>query len=205
MTGVYSNIAAFSEPSLTPRATTTTVRFNGASSNVNSMGGAAPDNEFDFIQQTGIFTISCWVQLDILTSQEYAIMGNTATNSEVGWLWEFIDGAVGRTNAFRFIIYDGAAPPAIEAYQDNAITDTNAHHVAVKGDGTNVWFYVDGNQFQAVNTMGALPGSSASRNPNIGRWNFTVPGGYFDGVIEDLAIWNSTLSQAQIQAQFNAG
>ena len=204
MTGAYFQVN-FGQNSLNS-ATTKAVDFDPTNtSNVNSMGGAVPINEFNFIHQTGIFTMSCWIRVDTLTG-ERVLMGNESGTNGHGFIWEYISGLAGRTNALRFVTYKGTVGvPGITAFQDSAITASTPHHVAVKGDGTNVWFYVDGSEFMAVNTFVGFSGTSPAQNPNIGRWNDTVPGGYFDGVIEDFAVWNSTLSAGQIQAQYASG
>ena len=171
----------------------------------DSISGAAPFTEFNFIHQTAVFTISCWVQLDTLTG-ERTIMANTAATAETGFWFYYVDGFSGRTNALRMGIVRGVGGQfVIDGYFDNLITDMNPHHVAVKCNGTNMDFFVDGVKSTAVNTVGTLGAGNAPRNPNIGRWNYTVPGGYFDGIIEDLAIWNSAISDSSIVDQYNAG
>ena len=105
MDGVYSNVT-FNQPSLNS-ATTKAVEFNGANSNVNSLGDAPTYDEFNFIHQTAVFTISCWIKKDPLTGEE-CIMGNTATTSEHGFFFVYDNVNPGRTNALKCFVLRGA-------------------------------------------------------------------------------------------------
>ena len=204
--GVYNNVT-FNQNSLT-NATTKAVTFAGNTcSYVGALGQL--DNEFNFIHQTGIFTISGWINADTLPAGNSAcIIGNEPATSGVGFAWLWDDSGSPLINAFRLIIArnTGGSYAIDVRYPNIPIVATTTYHVAVKGDGTNFWFYVNGTEFAAVGTFnyGYFLGDH-DREPDIARLNFTTPLSPFDGIIEDLAIWNTTLTAGNILAQYNAG
>lgn len=82
------------------------------------------------------------------------------------------------------------------------VQDTNWHHIAVTAttSGT-VFFYVDGTQYPANSSYN--PTYSFTTSAGIGGW---PNNGYtFEGNIDELSVYNRVLSQAEIQAIYNAG
>ena len=204
MNGVYQN-ATLNQTSLTPSASTKAVAFNGT--NTSYVSALGIDSSLNFIHQTGVFTISAWVSVDVVPSgTDMCVMGNEAATNGVGfgWLW---DDAVG-TDALRFFIARNTGGSyAIDVSRNNIVTSASTpYHLAVKGDGTNFWFYVNGTEYTATGTLnyGYFLGD-ADREATIAALNYTTVLSPLDGIVEDVAVWNSTLSAGQILAQYNAG
>ena len=84
------------------------------------------------------------------------------------------------------------------------LRDDQWHHVAATYDGTVAKLYIDGELDNEIyfNTdyLSTLDGGNYSTN--IGTANHASE--YFNGIIDDLAIWNRALTEQQIQAQMNA-
>lgn len=83
------------------------------------------------------------------------------------------------------------------------INDGQWHHVAAVYDGTNVYLYVDG----SLDVMQAVTGSIAQNNVPlaIGENNQPTPGHYmFDGMVDEVALYNRALSSNEIAAIYNA-
>jgi hypothetical protein len=77
--------------------------------------------------------------------------------------------------------------------------------VAAVGDGVHVTFYVDGVAYAGTATMGEFSTSSSTRVLNIGRCPAESPLCQFRGEIDEVQIYNRTLSAAEIQAILDAG
>lgn len=89
------------------------------------------------------------------------------------------------------------------------ITSGQWNHIAVVGDGSQLQFYIDG---ELVGT-GGQPladtgvdsyGTSADFFKVGGGGVFDVTGNQFTGMIDEVAVWGSALTEAQIQAQFES-
>ena len=110
----------------------------------------------------------------------------------------------GFDRALRFQLVRGASGSHVVTLNspNGVITDNGFHHVAATGDGTNVRLYVDGVEV-ASGAIGTLSTGNATRAANIGR----VPsfGHEFDGLIDELTVYNRGLSAAEILDIYNAG
>ena len=76
------------------------------------------------------------------------------------------------------------------------------HHVAVTADGTNITFYADGIQVgQAAQSEPLVPNTGFLQ---IGNDEPILPNA-FDGLIDEVSIYNRALSAAKIQAIYKRG
>ena len=82
-----------------------------------------------------------------------------------------------------------------------AVTDTNFHHVAVTKSGSTVVFYVDGT---ATTAAAYDPGFTFTTNAGIGARTDGF-GNTFYGAIDEIAVFDRALSQAEVQAAMNGG
>lgn len=174
------------------------LEFNGTTQYVDSVGSTS---DYSFIQNTGIFTISVWIKLDDVTSDDAdVILGSSLTSNEKGFFFGVENrSVVSANNQLRFFISRGDGSPIITSYSDvDAITDTNWHHVAVTGDGTNITFYIDGVADTGTGTMGTKSTGNSERVLNIGRGNYSSTIIPFDGKIDSPQIFNRKLSAAEI-------
>lgn len=172
--------------------------FNGTSGYVNAKSGAAIDD-----LASGAFTVSAWIT-PTTTGEEGT--GRIATkrpnlagvsDAAGGWLW-FTDG----TASLGFITV-GAAGAALAQQRGaaNQITLGARQHVLVTYDDAGDrrgHIYVNGAEISyTTNTAGtATPATDAAGDFLIG--NNGNESRTFNGVIEDLAVWDSVLSGAQI-------
>jgi hypothetical protein len=90
------------------------------------------------------------------------------------------------------------------------VTDGNSHHVAVTYDAPSgtMRLYVDGNlDAETMFTPGTLP-DTHTLPASIGA-DLSLTGGnaqfFFDGLIDELEIYNRALTASEIEAIFNAG
>lgn len=81
--------------------------------------------------------------------------------------------------------------------------DGKWHNVAVTYDGrSNLILFMDGNPVASRNTGGAAPDILGTNPIRIGSNSFQ-PENYFIGSIDDVGIWNKTLTELEIKNGFN--
>ncbi len=103
---------------------------------------------------------------------------------------------------------------AVNSNGDAVITTTgdpiaNAdqwYHVGFTFAPGDVHIYVDGVD-QAINVGSAIP--SAMQTPTaplrIGNWSGSLATRFFDGLIDEVTLWSTTLSQAEVTELYSAG
>jgi hypothetical protein len=104
--------------------------FDGTNDHVDF--GVVPN--FDFIHQTGIFTISMWVEFIANISFNYAI-SNAAQGSSSGVL-------IRSDNTNRIIA--SVEPASALNRLFSGTLSSGVYHVVFTGDGSNVYLYIDG-------------------------------------------------------------
>jgi hypothetical protein len=169
------------------------VLFDGASGYVD-MGNQTP---LAFI---GPFTVEAWIKT-AATATQRVIAGkvNWATNR--GWAF-FQD-----VNQLSFF---GVTTGGAYVFQMSVsfTPDSNPHHVVAAWDGTgnpgNAVIYVDGVARSAVSSLNG-PGTP-DVNTQTFKIGFAVGSGspYFNGSIQDVAVYPSKLSAARVLAHFQA-
>ncbi|MDP8231025.1 MAG: LamG domain-containing protein [Candidatus Gorgyraea atricola] len=136
----------------------------------------------------------------------------TNSNSNLQYIWSKEDGGA---NAFSPLLNHpssgkiywyirGTNNKDVET-SSTVITDTNWHHAAFVLNRTedNAYIYVDGEQVlqQSIANVGSI---SASSSFWIGRipWSASYP---FNGLIDDVRIYNYARTAAQVMVDYNAG
>ncbi len=165
--------------------------FNGVNQYVH-VGGSLPI--------TGSRTITAWVFANPSTG-----LGRPITTGGVSGAGDFfgIAGTTGPCSSVQYELYvDHWGTPCYESH--SAITPNAWNHVALTYDGATLRFYVNGVAGTAV--IGSLYDYNINTydigGNNIGG-SSTQPS--FDGLIDELDIYNRALSQAEIRAIFDAG
>ncbi|WP_435522854.1 LamG domain-containing protein [Chryseobacterium indoltheticum] len=179
----------------------------GAISRVNAQQNALNfDGTDDYIQTTysGVLgnaprTVEAWIKLPTTTSGENLV---TAWGSD-------------NVNGGRFTVrinnVSGLYKPRIENKGGGingtvTLSDGNWHHIAVTYDNslsTNKYkLYVDGNQIHKV-TLVLLTNTVSLTNMIIGRRINPSFGGFFNGSIDEVRVWDKALTLTEIQANKN--
>jgi len=170
-------------------------------------------DKFNFVQQTGIFSVSCWIKLDNYTATDLQEILNTNNIGRLQDGWRlFYDnrGVSGSYNdkVIGFYLYgDNETASDLDlVYKDNAILDNDWHHIAVVGSPAGTYgtltLYIDGS---SVATRALLSGSlttdTANNDLRIGDYNSNHR---FDGKIDEVAIWSSDQT-SNISNIYNGG
>ena len=132
-------------------------------------------------------TVSAWVYFDVAPTNEWQ---DCMIAQDNGTRIFQLSTLYGKFCWHRFV--PGGDPIGIDNIEAN-----RWYHVSATFDGTTHKLYVDGIlNDQKTGTM-----SSSSTEPvNIGRKGSGVSWSYFDGMIEEVRIWNVARTRAEIQA-----
>ncbi len=163
------------------------VVFNGADEYIGISNFSALNN-----MTSG--TISIWVKLDVLDSQDRDIIRRRTSGH--GWILQ-----VDATDVFRFIVNDGGDQRA----NGNVAPDIDRlYHVVgtFETDGA-VRLYVDSVLQDSEDTVSSSLNLNTSQNITIGTQSAGL--GHFDGNISDARIYNKVLSQEEIDDLYNDG
>lgn len=136
---------------------------------------------------TGNFTLTAWIKPSTVATGY--IMGNYGTSNINGI--EFYTSSIGN----ELKVYMGAAISSGVTLSASAW-----HFVAVKRSGTTVSFYVDGIEYSGGTSSHNI---TSSLNWTVGNGpNYTTE--RFRGTIDQVSVWNTALSTAQLDAIYNS-
>jgi len=150
------------------------------------------DTRNQFLQDRGAFTLEYWV----------APSGRSSFPNRVG--------IVGQNDAVEYGFVDANTiqiwtPNGGQLNTAYGFADGEWHHVATIADGTSLKTYYDG----VLTGTGGNPTTdygSSGYNVHIGGGGvFDAGGNYFNGQIDEVAIFNKALPAARVAAHFQAG
>ncbi|WP_439516432.1 LamG-like jellyroll fold domain-containing protein, partial [Sediminibacterium sp.] len=166
-------------------ATSSSLSFNGINNSVR-----IPDVNYAGVNS---FTIEAWVKPNNITSNPYYEIARQ--QGAPNWIFSFQD--YGTILSFGLNTTTGYAEldaPIIAS----SFTDGNWHHVAATYDGTNCRVYKDGVLIGTSNKTGNIVfASQYGLTTYIGAYS---GGEYFNGLIDEVRFWNTTRTQAQLDA-----
>jgi hypothetical protein len=182
------------------------IDFDGSDDYVTSIGSVG---SFAFVQNTMQFSFSWWMKL-ATTGTRYTIAGNTGTSTEKGFFLLFENGAGAGTRAIRLVVTRGVLGSTVSDFRssDNAINDTDWHHVAITaaGNGDSGKIFVDGRQLGTTVTtnLNALSTGDSTRTMTIAALppSFTLP---FGGQLDDFIIFNTALTANEVAQIYRLG
>ncbi|MFC1455101.1 LamG-like jellyroll fold domain-containing protein [Candidatus Undinarchaeota archaeon] len=132
-------------------------------------------------------TISAWVKTSSTIDTNQII----SKDDDINRVWQF---KKDQDDKLRFVVFNDSAIKSVSG--TTTIGDDKWHHVAGVYDGSTVKVYVDGVLDASENFAGSL--RSSTNSVFIGRSENANPG-YFDGIIDDAAIFDRALSASEIR------
>lgn len=155
-------------------------QFDGNGDQVNLGAGD------DIIEGNNELTMMAWVYNNEATSQSPE--RDFVIRHAAGWIrWNFNE---------KFDCYIQASGGDVLADDKQTSTDIRWRHVACTYDGTDVTFYIDGVIEGTASTSGTL--DTGFQDVQIGK-DSTIALSSWDGAIDEVMIFNQSLSQADIQ------
>lgn len=163
--------------------------FSGSGQYVNCGTGAA--------DITGDFTLAAWIKMAPNNSGKYMGIAGRLNGIYQGF------GLVRHTSdLLRLWVGDGTNDLAKSAVSsDRTYVDTEWHHVAMTHEGQANTLFVDGKKQSGSSNVALVP------NPeffHIGRQYSHLNDRYFNGLIDDVRVYNKAMKEDQIQ-QIMAG
>jgi len=176
---------------------------------VKNSNGTSPTN-FDFVQNTGVFTLSTFIRFDATLGANMVLFDTAeSTSSNSGFTL-----LVTPSGALTMLVV--GAPGTIRFNQNTStgtVSSGTWYHVAAVGTGPGnpIKFYVTAVNDNTVNTLtstklmtGADGNYPTDANHNLTIGSLTNSGnGSFNGRMVDQAVFNRALSAAEIQQLFD--
>ncbi len=169
---------------------------------------SASANNFDFVQNTGVFTLSTYMKMDSAIGGYAALFDTANATTNNGFTFRVLaDGSV------NFSIFKADATLRINATSPPGLVQPDGwYHVAVVGNGAGnpVTFYITPVANAAVvgyvstkTIVGANGNYPTAANQSLAIGGLASFGGAFDGQLIDEAIYNRSLTAAEIQQLFD--
>ncbi|GBE31897.1 hypothetical protein BMS3Bbin05_00800 [bacterium BMS3Bbin05] len=125
-------------------------------------------------------------------------------NSSPGLQW-WVGCSVGGEGVFFLQDTGAEGPPAVVSSTDININEGQHHIVAVRDYNTReIILYVDGEERGRVKEYLTVGLDSTTADLNIG-WLNTTPFFYFNGTIDEVALYNKALTPTEVTDHYNAG
>lgn len=163
---------------------------------LDGLGGYVDCGNDPLFDITSSITVACWIKFDAQSRSSQAIVtkGNTTWRLQRNGSQHSVEFACTGVDVV------GTSSSTIDGVTD--VSDGQWHHVASVYDGNRMYLYVDGvldNSKDATglidtNTYPVLIGENAERNQ---RW--------WDGLVDDVRIYDNALSAAEITVLAGAG
>lgn len=148
------------------------------------------------VQQYEDFSLTAWINVKGDTAVADTSM--PIVSKGIGATYTYLLSA-SETNVVMFSLYNGAINPSVTG---GTISRNTWYHVAATYNGSIIKLYYNGvlNNTQATTiTMGDY-----NTDTLIGAWPGAINArGKFNGTIDDVQVWNRSLSQEQITALYN--
>lgn len=164
----------------------------GTADFIGSMGAVS---SFSFIQNTGVFTVELLLNGSGSTTSEQGVIGSTPTGGDKGI---YLSWNASNLKRCDFFIARGGAGSSV-ATATNSVSSGAWHHVAFTGDASTIRSYIDG-AAGATGSIGGTTTGDSTRVLNAGRWNGSTPGGYYDGLVDEIRI--STVQRSAAWLKF---
>jgi hypothetical protein len=165
--------------------------------------GSEPDSAGDPLQLAD-GTISLWFAADDLTGQQGLLSKDAGNFGDGGHISIGLDG-----NALNLRLQSTAASYELTS-GTGAVTVGDAHHIAVTFGGTGLKLYLDGTLVASDGYTGGLVGNEEPLVLGARTWKSNAGladnlEGFFDGTIDELAIFDVALDANTIAGLHDAG
>ena len=203
--------AGFDSYSWNTGETTQSIYANGSgtySATVSQGDAVVNDYSMSFDGQDDWIQINNDPTFDFSSSQQFTIQAYIKTNESSGYIFqsEYNYGYHLWVNSFGNIeltLWDGSTGIGTGNGNIN-VTDDNWHYVVGVYDGTNMMVYVDGVLDQTVSVGIIMAPINTSSPSSIGcQPSMTNHPDNFYGLIDQVSVWNTALSQSEIQNYMN--
>ena len=156
------------------------------------------------LQLTGAFSVSLWMKTNITGSRVFVSKDNNASNPRgfnVGMEDTYPGGYFNLSDGTT--VYGAYITTSTPNYVN--IRNNNWHHiVGVYTPSTSVALFIDGNLIESNTTNIPASVNFVNDNLNIGRKPQSGGIKYYQGELDEVAIWNTALTSTQVAEIYNA-
>jgi len=164
--------------------------YDGTNDKINLGSSDLIDYFLSSAQFTKPFSISAWAYINNDDNNNY-IMSITDSGTQ----WQFII-SFGSSSNVKCGSHDGMLTTI------STFLTSEWHHIVCVWDGTTGSIFVNGVD---STTTGNIVSDDNSENNNLYIGHGQAWGSYFDGVIDELSIWNRTLNADEVDYLYNNG
>lgn len=179
----------------------TALQFNGVDGRVR----VPNDNSFDFTNED--FTVGLWFKNSYQIGYGYIFNKNYGAGSGTRWYGCAIVGSAESANRGKIRCYMDDGTNTVQLTTGGVYNDSVWHHVALRRDTINnkVDIFVDGTiDATATDTAGSLSNMTVAPENNlfIGVRADLGSQRWFNGTIDEVKIWNRSLTDIEISNEF---
>ena len=158
---------------------------------INDYVDCGSDSSLDI---TDVVTVETWVKINTFKYGGVAIIDKMISWPTGGWILYNLESVPPQ------IVWGISTIGGGSALGFNAIIDTWYHVIGIGGEGISQQLYINGNLVDSTSPSNVLL-SAPTKSVYLGRLGIK----YFDGLIDEVRIYNSAASITQIQLQYLAG
>jgi len=163
--------------------------FDGVNDYVRALDSAS-------LSVTGLLTISAWQKTSVAVGH-YVSKYSSANARSYGF---YVETGTGKPTLVLSSLTGSFA--GVTATASTSITNGAWRHVVAVYDSTNVFIYIDGTN-QTLALTGTVPASIADSSANLHIGVDAALAQYFNGSIDEVAIWNRALSSNEVYQIYN--
>ncbi len=184
------------------RREATSGRFNGTT-NIYSLANSSE-------LRTAQWSVAVWFNMPTIASGStycIAAYGRSDAGNERALYRFTVYGCVGNANGYSgkaSILWYNAARVSGEVLSSAAVAHNTWYHLVATFDGVNVKLYQD-SIYQGLTAFSGVVDDTLTTLAVGGRAYMAATYYYFNGLIQDLGIWNRALTQAEINSLYNDG
>lgn len=190
--GTYTNAPTLGQTSLLTGGSGKSVLFSRASSQWIDLGTVAALSSL-----TSAWTLECWMKPSSNGNSGLGLITKAYDGSRVAFALGF--GLSGDGSTLQGGFYNGAWRVAIGATP----TANTVYHVAVTWDATTLTLYQNGSSV-ATNAPGSSPSNASNATWLARRWDGSATSNFYDGYLDEIAIYGTALSSTRIAAHYSA-
>jgi hypothetical protein len=191
-TGTYQSGTTLGQPGALSGDPNTAVRFNGSTGRVTSNSSAINPQTF---------SVEAWFRTTTTTGGKLIGFGNSQTGTSSRY-----DRHVYMTNAGR-LIFGVSAAGARTITTPGSYNDGNWHHVVGTMSPSGLRFYVDGVLIGTNSTTyyaETYDGYWRVGGDNLSGWPSRPTSNFFNGTIDEVAVYSTVLPASSVTDHFNA-
>ncbi len=150
-------------------------------------------------------TVEAWIKAKPKNDYILVIDKSHGATDSTGWVMQiWTNGSITFVYCGSSGVGGGCVSPGIGVFSTSIVTDDVWHHVVGTFDGTNTKIYIDGVLQNSVPYIGTP--QINNRDVHIGMWwGGGTAARFFNGLIEEVRIYNRALSADEVSANYQAG